>query len=1158
MIRQLFSRKRPAAPQRESSAPDIRNRLARTIQQSSQPQRAGLDHAARDVLDLLGRRDPEDGYIRGHDAEQIVTGLLRNRHPAQFAVALATALPQLQPGTTHQHNVLARNYRTVFSYATGLAMRHEERWPLDKEDLAQALRAYRRHLASARLGDFGGRAFLGRIAMLAGESGDHDLRELLQDLIETALADQANRDAATLDEIDRWIGAAQIQREDIPTLRTMDATALRLQGQRDELIGSAPPLLGPALECVLDGGLDPAQRAKDIPPAIDELLKASRKERGAALAFLLDRMVASVRINDFAELARRAGRWAHEFADCERPVPALAALAFELAKRTYDLADPDPTHQKLVKLLLAGKRHEKESHRNILKPLLTTIAEHPKGLTVQALKRLLRDPEYDRWHADIEQAMEAAGSSERNTGPNAHLAPLELPQFVIGDFDHLQVFEQHYANLFDPRLYLDPHDMLIKLLAEVYDSVANAPPGKAIAAEVEPRLVLEMKRLELPISFAQGRGLIEGAFFHHFIERARGFKDKRDAIRPLIEQHSHLMIELDRLAAQIADRPMPSASWIKRAQALYKDVPEATWLAQFEAIATQRVPATGMFGTPGEACVRTLIYLATFLPVGEAGPLLANYAVKECFAVESSSGMASETLGNACVWSLANLPDGAGFPYLARILARVKTPNVHRRINRALSDAARRAGITRSELDEATIPTHGLRRDGRREVSFKNGKAALILDGRGGRIEWMNPAGKPVSKPFLVTESERRHLADLRRDLDDLNADLTLLPQRLQTLYTQHRDWATETWTERYLDHPVMRRLAIRLIWSIERDTGQVELGLANAAGSGLLDLAGVPLDLAGARIRLWHPLKCSDEIIDQWRSRIEQLEIIQPFAQVWREVYALEGSADAAAARSDRWSGHVLREQVAAGVAQELGWSVVAAPGADDAVDRNWQIDLPEHDLIAKFRLVPVGPRPKRKRDKTTETLLRSESVTFHRARGEATESAAVKLAELPEPIYSEVMRHCDLITAAGSIAADPEWLARAAQADEAEALLKLGKTYWEQANSGPLEALGQRRRAMLARLIKRIDIGHQLTLTDTALRVAGQRGSYDIHLFAGACSMGGRTITIPPESICEPDDIWLPFEGDSVLLQVLAKARMFAADDLISDPDILDQIGG
>ena len=214
-------------------------------------------------------------------------------------------------------------------------------------------------------------------------------------------------------------------------------------------------------------------------------------------------------------------------------------------------------------------------------------------------------------------------------------------------------------------------------------------------------------------------------------------------------------------------------------------------------------PIAGLYGAPGEAYLRTMIYLASLLRPEDVGPVLTDYALRQCYVTLKGVGMRSEKLGNACLWSLAELPDGAGVPYLARILARVKYPKIKAKIDAKLNEAAQKAGMGRAELDEVSVPTHGLDRDGTRSVAFEQGAAVFRVARNGATLEWFNEAGKPLKSPSKAIKDEKELFKEVQSDLKELNADLAIQPQRLQQFYLQSRAWPADIWRARYLDHPL-------------------------------------------------------------------------------------------------------------------------------------------------------------------------------------------------------------------------------------------------------------------------------------------------------------------------------------------------------------------
>jgi len=99
--------------------------------------------------------------------------------------------------------------------------------------------------------------------------------------------------------------------------------------------------------------------------------------------------------------------------------------------------------------------------------------------------------------------------------------------------------------------------------------------------------------------------------------------------------------------------------------------------------------------------------------------------------------------------------------------------------------------------------------------------------------------------------------------------------------------------------------------------------------------------------------------------------------------------------------------------------------------------------------------------------------------------------------------------------------------------------------------------RRELLADLLPRLAIADRCELGDTFLRVRGDRGSYRIHLSSGAVTTepDARFLCIVP-SRGKGHDVFLPFEGDLRLSEILSKAFLVAADTKIRDRTIVRQL--
>ena len=493
----------------------------------------------------------------------------------------------------------------------------------------------------------------------------------------------------------------------------------------------------------------------------------------------------------------------------------------------------------------------------------------------------------------------------------------------------------------------------------------------------------------------------------------------------------------------------------------------------------------------------------------------------------------------------------------------MKYPKIKGRIDAKLNEAAQKAGIGRAELDEVTVPTHGLDGTGARRVSFGQGDAILRLNGNGAVLEWFNEAGKPLKSPSFAQRSQKDRLNAVQADQKELDADFGVQVRRIQQLYLEHRHWPADLWRQRYLDHPLMGALARRLVWWVDAPDGRSVAAMADEAGTQLLDVGGQRVALGNASIRLWHPMEAEVAAVEAWRSRLEDLQLTQPFAQVWREVYALTDAERATGTYTNRWAAHILKQHQTMALARLNGWRVTHRMWVDTPNDEPWHLLIPAHGLVADYWVHGTGGDDPQVTGSAAYSYVSTDRVQFHRIAEGAADSAAgpnrgapVLLTDVPPVVFSEVMRHTDLFTAVASIAADPQWMDEGRDAAHPNQWARHADEYWRNTNAAALVESGKRRRAMLERIVPRLKIADQLLLGDRHLVVQGTRHTYEIHLGSGACSRSGRHICIVPKSAAEGDKIWLPFEGDRTLSIIISKAVLLAADDKITDPVILRQL--
>lgn len=1035
--------------------------------------------------------------------------------------------------------------------------------PSDQQISAE-LASYQRQILANAYTALQSRTFIADV-MRQAASGGSALRAALIAFIDSALQGEQLGVSVFRKFVEENLAALGIAREEIPTLVRWAAKSSENQLRRDLLVADAGPLLGPALDCLLDGNRELVYLARNkCHESLRNLLSADALARGKAFSHLLGLIVTSSGYDNLQAMVRCDGYFPYEIDPTMRRIPLLDTLAIEMSKNKMDLADPDSDHARLIFLLTCRVHDRDENSRLILKQLLKTVQAHPGGQTARALEKLIGHPNYVVWAADVREVLRdgasSAGSDPRKAAsvpplelPVAGLPPIELPVFGPADYQKLN---EHFGNLFEPRLYDRAHSDYLERLTKLSRAIETLPEGDERDGEIDrlfgaaglkPYYACSRK---WPSTYAEMVEL--------FASRGRNLRELRDVFRPLVMSEPDAVRKLASLGHQIENRSAPSAKWLGDARTVRDMLAEGMWLDHL-----RRFIGVDYFGATIEAYLRAMIYIAAMLRTEDVGPLLTDFALKRCYVTLEGIGIRSEKLGNACLWSLAELPDGAGVPYLARILARVKYPKIKAKIDAKLNEAAQKAGISRAELDELSVPTHGLERDGTRRVAFAQGEAVFRVAGNGATLDWFNDAGKQLKSPSKAIKDEKELFKEIQSDLKELNADLAIQPQRLQQFYLLSRSWPAEIWRTRYLEHPLMRGLARKLVWWVDGPYGKSVAALSDDAGEELLDVAGNRVALDGTTVRLWHPMDVDAAEVEAWRDRLEALQVTQPFAQVWREVYALTDAERATTTYTNRWAAHILKQHQAMTLARLNGWRVTHRMWVDAPNDAPWHLVIPAHHLVVDYWVEGAGGDDPEASDSGAYVYVSTDRVQFHRIPEGAADSApgprrgdAVPLSEIPPVVFSEIMRHADLFTAVASIAADPNWLDQGRDADHPSQWARHAQDYWRETNTATLVESGKRRRAMLERIVPRLKIADRLKLEDRYLVVQGTRHEYEIHLGSGACSRSSRNICIVPKSTVEGDKIWLPFEGDRTLSIILSKAMLLAADDKITDPVILSQL--
>jgi predicted DNA-binding WGR domain protein len=311
------------------------------------------------------------------------------------------------------------------------------------------------------------------------------------------------------------------------------------------------------------------------------------------------------------------------------------------------------------------------------------------------------------------------------------------------------------------------------------------------------------------------------------------------------------------------------------------------------------------------------------------------------------------------------------------------------------------------------------------------------------------------------------------------------------------------------LGHAILGPMLSRLVL-----VGQGNMGFPARSGKALEDCDGDVTAVKKAdELRIAHPMDLyeSDRWHD-WQKDCFARERIQPFKQVFRELYPVTKSELKDKTLSRRYAGHQVNPRQAIALLGSRGW--VSVP--EEGVRRTFH----DEGYSAWLEFLEGFYTPA---DVEGLTL---ENVRFTK-KGEWK---PLPLKEMPSRLFSEVMRDLDLVVSvAHRGGVDPE------------------------ASASTVEMRSNLMREALAVL----SIDNVQFKKDHAI-IQGELGRYNVHMGSGVVhKMPGGAMLIVPIHSQHRGRIFLPFaDDDPKTAEVLSKVLLLARDSEIQDPNILEQI--
>jgi predicted DNA-binding WGR domain protein len=357
---------------------------------------------------------------------------------------------------------------------------------------------------------------------------------------------------------------------------------------------------------------------------------------------------------------------------------------------------------------------------------------------------------------------------------------------------------------------------------------------------------------------------------------------------------------------------------------------------------------------------------------------------------------------------LAAIGSDVALMHLNGIAGKVKFKALQERAKEKIAAVAEARGFTAEELADRLVPDLALDESGSLEldfgprkfyVAFDEALKPYVKDGQGVRLKDLP---KPIkSDDAALAEAATERFKQMKKDA---KAIASLQVQRLEMAMVSRRRWPAADFKLFFLEHPLMRHLAARVVWGVYED-GKLAHNFRVAEDWTLADGDDERYELSPeASVGISHLLEMPKAALDSFGQVFADYELLQPFKQLGRETYSLA---------PDELKLHTLTRYkdkvVATGSVMGLvnrGWE------RGQAQDAGWvgEFSKPLGDeLQVDAQLDPgtiVGDMSYEPKQKIPTVVLRK--------RGTYDQNGLVPFASLDPILASEVLRDLDLLAPA------------------------------------------------------------------------------------------------------------------------------------------------
>jgi hypothetical protein len=308
--------------------------------------------------------------------------------------------------------------------------------------------------------------------------------------------------------------------------------------------------------------------------------------------------------------------------------------------------------------------------------------------------------------------------------------------------------------------------------------------------------------------------------------------------------------------------------------------------------------------------------------------------------------------------------------------------------------------------------------------------------------------------------------------------------------------------------HPIVKTMLSKLVL-FQKDSGKSGFWKANQ----VLDLDGASINSNDDdKFVIAHPSYLYQSVEwDLYQKHLFTNQIVQPFKQIFRELYVVTDNELEKGLRSNRYQGHQIQVKKTVALLKSRGWTLNYESGLQKVYHKH-HIGA---QMYAEADWFTAG-------DVEAPTI---EYVSFY----DLSTYKEIQLKDIDPVVFSEVMRDVDLVVSVAHVGdVDPE------------------------ASHSTMEM-----RSFLAKESAKLFKLDNVEVKTRNILIKGSITDYSIHLGSGMVQSNGIQLSIIAVQSQHRGRVFLPFiDSDPKSAEIISKMKMLAEDNKIKDPTVLRQI--